>query len=103
MKKFPLTIYALIVTILIFTASDDLYHDSNFIFFIIVWFLAMPLTAVNQILVLFDIKDQVLFWIFPIFVFFILDLLIFCLRNGRLKTVFNKIISNFNEDKRESK
>lgn len=93
MKKFLLTIYALIVTILIFTASEDLYYDSNFIFFIIVWFSAMPLTAANQILVLFDIQNQMLFWIFPIFIFFILDLLIFYLRINILKTK-SKIPSN---------
>ncbi len=92
LKNFPLTIYAVLVILFVVSTDKNIQYDSHVIhvFFLIV--LPLPLTAINQILVLFDVKNLLLFQIFPIFVSLILDLLLLSIRKGHLKKLFKKLI-----------
>lgn len=68
-KNFPLTLYAVLVILFVVSTDKNIQYDSHVIhvFFLIV--LSLPLTAINQILVIFDIRNLLLFQIFPIFIF----------------------------------
>jgi len=79
-KRFPLTTYAILVLILFLVTKENMHPDNNFIIFIILWFLMLPLTAVNQVMVLFGITNKILLLYSPVFLFFLLDLflLYFC-------------------------
>lgn len=79
-KKFPLTTYAAIVIILFFVFKGSIHPEENFIIFIIFSFLALPLTAVNQIYIIFGIQNEIFFLFSPIFSFLVIDLLILYFR-----------------------
>lgn len=103
LKKFPLTIYSVIVLLIAFNVDRDVQYDSGELMVLVILailFLSLPILAVGQIYTLLNIQVSLL-WVIPIF--FLLDLLIICLRNGSLKNIFTRMISNFNKDKNESK
>jgi len=87
-KNFPLTLYAVLATLFVVSTDKNIQYDSHVvhIFFLIV--LSLPLTAINQILVIFDIRNLLLFQIFPIFIFLFFYLSILSIRKGNAVQLF---------------
>jgi len=79
LKKFPLTSYATIVVLMAFFLIEDKPRDEVMLIDPALWItiLALPLTAINQLPIAFGIGNQTLFWLFPIFLSLLLDLLLF--------------------------
>lgn len=98
LKKFPLTTYATIVLLIALNLDRNVQYDSEnpiVLIILLIVFLSLPLTAINQAYLAFGIKSSVLPWIFPIFFLLLLDLLILSLRTGFLKNSMKKIYKNF--------
>jgi len=79
-KKFPLTSYSVVAVLITSFLAKNANSDDpvGIINFLILLFLGAPLTAVNQLLITFGINNtMLLFWLFPIFSFLLLDLLLF--------------------------
>ena len=97
LKKFPLTVYAVMVLLFIYFTDENIQYDSNFIHVALLMILSLPLIAIGQIYTFLKINVS-LPWVIPLFL--LLDLLLLSLRTGSLKNFLKKTYHKFTKPKK---